>query len=188
MLTKAEITQIRGLAAKKERSASGLFIAEGEKLVEELLASDFAVRRILVCAGAEKHFPAAGGMPVDTVSAKEMERISMLKTPTGVLALVEIPRYGEFRIPGRNELVLALDGIQDPGNMGTIIRLADWFGVRDIVCSENTADCFNPKVVQATMGAISRVRVHYTALEAFLARAAGEGLPLYGTFLEGENI
>ena len=102
-----------------------------------------------------------------------MERLSLLKTPSNSLALVEIPRC---------------DDVQNPGNLGTIIRLADWFGITDIVCSEASADCFNPKVVQATMGAILRVRVHYTDLAALLSKAAALGLPVCGTFLEGANI
>ena len=113
---------------------------------------------------------------------------SALKTPTPVLALIELPRYRLSAGTGTDDLALALDGVQDPGNLGTIVRLADWFGIRDIVCSENTADCFGPKAVQATMGAVARVRVHYTALESFLARAAERGTPVYGTFLEGEDI
>ncbi len=117
-----------------------------------------------------------------------MERISALKTPTPVLALIELPRYRLSAGTGTDDLALALDGVQDPGNLGTIVRLADWFGIRDIVCSENTADCFGPKAVQATMGAIARVRVHYTALESFLTRAAERGTPVYGTFLEGEDL
>ena len=117
-----------------------------------------------------------------------MEGISALKTPTPVLALIELPRYRLSAGTGTDDLALALDGVQDPGNLGTIVRLADWFGIRDIVCSENTADCFGPKAVQATMGAIARVRVHYTALESFLTRAAERGTPVYGTFLEGEDI
>jgi len=101
---------------------------------------------------------------------------------------VEIPRHDLGTVHADEELVLALDEVQNPGNLGTIVRLADWFGIGDIVCSSGTADCFNPKVVQATMGAILRVRVHYTDLPRFLAEAAGRGTPVYGTFLEGDNI
>ena len=101
---------------------------------------------------------------------------------------MEIPRHDLGTVHADEELVLALDEVQNPGNLGTIVRLADWFGIGDIVCSPGTADCFNPKVVQATMGAILRVRVHYTDLPRFLAEAAGRGTPVYGTFLEGDNI
>ena len=117
-----------------------------------------------------------------------MERLSLLKTASNSLALVEIPHYGLDMRALAGRLTLALDDVQNPGNLGTIVRLADWFGVTDIVCSEASADCFNPKVVQATMGAILRVRVHYTDLGGFLRRAADAGLPVCGTFLEGENI
>ncbi len=102
--------------------------------------------------------------------------------------MVEIPRYELETETLKGRLTLALDDVQNPGNLGTIIRLADWFGITDIVCSPGSADCFNPKVVQATMGAVIRVRVHYTALAACLAAAAAREIPVYGTFLEGENI
>ena len=138
MLTKAEIAFIRSLSSRRERAASGLFVAEGEKSVREMLASSFPVRRVLAV--------------------------------------------------GDGALVLALDDVPDPGNMGTIVRLADWFGIRDIVCSEATADCFNPKVVQATMGAIPRVRVHYLPLSGLLEKALSDGIPVYGTFLDGDDI
>ena len=115
-----------------------------------------------------------------------MERISQLKSANSVLAVVELPRHSLAKAQPAKNLVLALDRVQNPGNLGTIIRLADWFGISDIVCSEDTADCFNPKVVQATMGAILRVRVHYTNLSQWFANQ--HDTKIYGTFLEGENI
>ena len=201
MLTKAEIQTIRSLGDKKGRNAAGLFVAEGPKLVTELvagmgMAAPLRVRRVLCTVAGAEHFGKAvralrGGHAVggpgdvlgessgivrsqnsgmqspggwhggpEVISHKEMERISSLKTPSDMLALVEIPRHGLSVRGLSGELSLALDGVQDPGNMGTILRLADWFGMRDVICSETTADCFNPKVVQATMGAIARVRVH----------------------------
>ena len=117
-----------------------------------------------------------------------MERVSHLKTPGSSLALVRMPHRDLRSADPAGGLVLALDDVQNPGNMGTIIRLADWFGIGDIVCSEATADCFNPKVVQATMGAILRVRVHYTDLGHYLAAHAAAGIPVYGTFLDGEDL
>lgn len=176
MLTKAEIKRIRSLGDKAGREAEGLFAAEGEKLVGELLASDFTVREVY----------RAG----ENVSPAEMARISFLRTPTPVLAVAEIPAFPSFRDSGDvpEGLCLALDDVQDPGNLGTIIRLADWFGVRDVYCSTATADCWSPKVVQATMGAILRVRVHYGPLSEWLGDAAARGIPVYGTFLEGDNI
>lgn len=181
-MTKAEIQLVRTLADKRGRTESGLFVAEGEKLIGELRASQLHVRKIFSLEGVFE------GPGIETVSPREMERLSLLKTANNSLALVEIPRYNLRMASLAGRLTLALDEVQNPGNMGTVIRLADWFGISDVVCSEGSADCFNPKVVQATMGAILRVRVHYTDLAGFLAGAAPERLPVYGTFLEGENI
>ena len=181
-MTKAEIQLVRSLADKRGRAEHGLFLAEGEKLIGELRASHLRVRRIYALEGI------FAGEEVEVVTPRDMERLSQLKTPSNSLALVEIPHYRLKTADLRGQLTLALDEVQNPGNVGTIIRLADWFGIRDILCSEGTADCFNPKVVQATMGAILRVRVHYTPLAPLLAEAAAGGIPVYGTFLEGENI
>lgn len=168
---------IKSLATKQGREELGAFIAEGEKLVGEIRNSSLRIRRIL----QTKPIFADG----EIVSAKEMERISQLKSANSVLAVVELPSCNLAAVKPDKNLVLALDRVQNPGNLGTIIRLADWFGISDIVCSEDTADCFNPKVVQATMGAILRVRVHYTNLAEWLAK---QNTTIYGTFLEGENI
>ena len=151
-MTKNDIQLIRSLADKKGRAETGLFLAEGVKLVEEMLASDLQVERVLAVGEAAERFSG------EKITSQQMQRISALKTPTEVVALVRIPRYGWSAEQISQELSLALDGVQDPGNMGTILRLADWFGIRDVVCSPNSADCFNPKVVQATMGAIARVQ------------------------------
>ncbi len=186
-MTKAEISFIRSLSSRKERYAAGVFVAEGEKLVKELLASSFSVRRVYLC-GDRIQLPQQVSVPTERILPREMERISLLKTPSDLLAVIEMPVYGNTETFLPKDWVLALDDVQDPGNMGTIIRLADWFGIRDIFCSEATVDCFNPKVVQATMGAIARVRVHYVPLPKFLQRMSSEGIPVYGTFLEGENI
>lgn len=201
MLTKAEIQMIRSLGDKRGRQAEGLFVAEGAKLVTELVAGTLtggALRVRRVCcteeglkqlqSGMEKTFATSKEVQIDMVSQKEMERISFLKTPSALLALVEVPRWRMPATKRGTELILALDGVQDPGNMGTILRIADWFGIRDVVCSEHTADCFNPKVVQATMGAIARVRVYYLSLVEWLSDVLKAGLPIYGTFLDGETI
>ena len=178
MITRAEILAIKALATKQGREEQGAFIAEGEKLVGEIRNSKLRIRKIYqtkpLFADAEM------------VSEKEMERISQLKTANSVLAVVEMPKSKIASVKPDSNLVLALDRVQNPGNLGTIIRLADWFGISDIVCSEDSADCFNPKVVQATMGAILRVRVHYTNLAKWLGEQ--RGAKVYGTFLEGENI
>ena len=178
MITRAEILDIKALATKQGREEQGAFIAEGEKLVGEIRNSSLRIRRIL----QTKPIFAEG----ELVSEKEMERISQLKSANSVLAVVELPKHKLALANPTKNLVLCLDRIQNPGNLGTIIRLADWFGISDIVCSEDTADCFNPKVVQATMGAILRVRVHYTNLAKWLS--AQGSAKVYGTFLEGENI
>ena len=162
MLTKAEIAFIRSLSSRRERAASGLFVAEGEKSVREMLASSFPVRRVLAVGDGAEWLPLRADTELVRVSPKEMERISMLKTPAGVLALVEIPHYAQPERFGDGALVLALDDVQDPGNMGTIVRLADWFGIRDIVCSEATA--------------------------GLLEKALSDGIPVYGTFLDGDDI
>ena len=191
-MTKAEITLVKSLSDKKERNASGLFIAEGTKLVGEIVASHLDVQKIFFTddKSTSDTFPFKTGSKIETekVSPKDMERLSKLKTPSNIIALVKIPNYKfDFQSVYHN-LILALDNIQDPGNMGTIIRIADWFGINDIICSENSADCFNPKVVQATMGAITRVKVHYTDLGNTLKKITADGINVYGTFLEGENI
>ena len=178
MITRAEILDIKSLATKQGREDMGAFIAEGEKLVGEIRSSSLRIRRIL----QTKPIFADG----ELISEKEMERISQLKSANSVLAVVELPKHKLSLANPVKNLVLCLDRIQNPGNLGTIIRLADWFGISDIVCSEDTADCFNPKVVQATMGAILRVRVHYTNLASWLSSQGGACI--YGTFLEGENI
>lgn len=203
-MTKAEIQLVRSLSDKKARQESGLFVAEGEKLVAELAASEFRVRKVFSTKDAlprrERSVPVAqfaGKSPVapdqgvsttgevasggdfEHISPREMERISHLKTPADCLALVDLPRWKFNPATLRDRLVIALDEVQNPGNLGTIIRLADWFGVSDILCSEGSADCFNPKVVQATMGSITRVKVHYGALseimEAVIAGPASGG-------------
>lgn len=181
-MTRSDIQLVRSLSDKRGRSEHGLFVAEGAKLIGELRRSDLRIRRIFATEGLFE------GPEVECVTEKEMERLSLLKTPSNSLAIVEIPRYRLDAAHVGQRLTLALDDVQNPGNLGTIIRLADWFGIGEILCSPATADCFNPKVVQATMGAILRVRVHYVELAPLLAQAAARGVPVYGTFLEGENL
>ena len=180
-MTKQEIQFIRSLADKRNRDNERLFIAEGDKLISEIIASGLKVRSIYALEGHMMQH-------AEQISAKEMERISQLKTASSSLAVVEQPRHKTPPTAPSDRLSIALDGVQNPGNLGTIIRLADWFGVEDIFCSLDTADCFNPKVVQATMGAILRIRVHYLPLAEFLDRTAATGTPIYGTMLDGENI
>ena len=180
MITRAEIKFVRSLADKRTRDEEGLFVAEGEKLIGEIAASQLRIRRIFALDGV------LGGIDgAERVTAAEMERLSLLKSPSSCIAVVEKPRYRLVPEKLRGQLTLALDDVQNPGNMGTIIRLADWFGIGDVVCSPACADCFAPKVVQATRGAILRVKVHYTPLAEFLTQMRSAGEPVYGTLLEG---
>ena len=170
MITRNQIKLVRSLSHKKFRDETGLFVAEGKKLVEDL-QQDFEVEFIIT--------------PADATS-KQIEQLSALRSPQGYIGVFR-QKHSPLPTVSGQQLLLALDGVQDPGNLGTIIRTADWFGVRDIVCSLQTADCYNPKVVQATMGAISRVRVHYTELTGWL-QAAAASVPVYGTLLNGKDI
>ena len=179
MTTKADISLVRSLADKQARKETGLFVAEGGKIVNELAGSSFTVRRIFAAGSIAHLYPGA-----EEVSSKELKRMSSFKSPADVIAIVEIPHY-ELPEEIGAELTLALDDVQDPGNIGTIIRIADWFGIRDILCSHATADAFSPKVVQATMGAILRVRMHYCNLAGILS---GVSTPAYGAFMSGESI
>ena len=190
MLTKARIRQVRSLSDKTARSENGLFVAEGRKMVGEALAAGADIERIYL-TGEE----GAGGVDeavrcgiVERVSDSEMERMSHLKTPSDMLAVIRMPADGGEAAFPAGELSLCLDGVQDPGNLGTIIRIADWFGIGRVFCSPDSADCYNPKAVQATMGAIARVRVHYVPLARWLGEVRAAGIPVYGTFLDGEPI
>ncbi|MFI3323988.1 MAG: RNA methyltransferase [Rikenellaceae bacterium] len=182
-MTKSEIQLLKSLSDKRSRIETGLFVAEGEKLIREL--RDSKVLKLRKIYSLEGVFEGEG---VEWVAPREMERISQLKSANNSIALVDLPRYEIDFEALSSQLILVLDGVQNPGNLGTIIRLADWFGIENIICSESCADCFNPKVVQATMGAILRVKVHYTPLEPLLERMQQAGTPIYGTLLEGANI
>lgn len=182
-MTKAEIQFIRSLADKRTRDTEHLFVAEGIKLVDEIINSQLRIRNIYTTRDD------VAGKDVVRIEKREMERISQLSTASDILAVVEQPRYSLKLNDLRSKLTLALDGVQNPGNMGTIVRLADWFGVENIICSRECADLYNPKVVQATMGALLRVKVHYIDnLSALLSEARTEGLAIYGTLLDGNNI
>lgn len=194
MITKSQIVDIKSLTNKDFRYDFSLFLAEGEKVAQEVCFSNFFVKGIYyikekVSAKTAEHInkmKQRQGCDVFEVSDKEMSRISALKTHTPILMVVRMPKM-KFTHSG-GKLIIALDNVQDPGNMGTIIRIADWFGIHDILCSENCADVFNPKVVQATMGAITRVRVHYVPLYDTLKMLASAGEAIFGTFLEGDII
>ena len=189
VLSKNKIKLIRSLDQKKNRLASGLFIAEGKKLVFDLLRTEIPISEVFctnpISSGLINY---KSNLKIEIVSTEDLARISFLKTTPEIVAVLMIPKFVIDWTEIKNNLSLVLDGIQDPGNMGTIIRLADWFGIRNIVCSEDSADLYNPKVIQSTMGAFARVKVHYVALPAFLNQAKQSGIPVYGTFLEGENL
>ncbi len=183
MITKAEIKLITSLAHKKYRDEERLFVVEGEKMTEELLDSPFSIYKLYSTIPLQPTFR----FPAEQISEVEMKKITGLKTASPVLAVVHQPVFPKAPAIPPDDLVIAVDDVQDPGNLGTIIRLADWFGIRDVVCSPHTVDCFNPKVIQATMGAIFRIRITYLDLASFLAQAAKKA-PVYGTFLDGDNI
>ena len=182
-MTKAEIQLVRSLADKRARTEHGLFVAEGDKLVGEIIDNPkWHIERLFVTEDSKVLSSQA-----EVVSQKDMERLSALKSAPRSLALVRIPERKAF-VPNAQELVIALDEVQDPGNLGTIIRTADWYGIRHIVCSTTTADCFSPKVVQATMGALLRVEVTYCNLSEWLRTARKSGVPTYATTLDGKDI
>lgn len=179
MVSKSQIKLITSLEQKKSRTKSGLFLVEGKKGISEVLNSDFQLHSLFTTgtefdASKEKTF---------IISEAELKKISQLKTPQAAIAIFEIPEQKDPQLKGLN---LVLDGVRDPGNLGTIIRLCDWFGIQNLICSSDTVDCFNPKVVQASMGSITRVKIFYKDLEEFLAGL--NGVPILGTFLEGDNV
>ena len=194
MLTKKQISSIRKLENRKERDDSGLFVAEGEKLVRELLSSDMAIDSIYATGDwieSIKHKQISKNITITKVSEEELGRISFLKTPNKVLAIIKKPADNDISdktIFGGWSIFL--DTVQDPGNMGTILRLADWFGFKYIVCSSGSADIFQPKVVQSTMGAISRVNVIRMDAGDFFERKKlyAPDMSVYGTFLDGDTI
>lgn len=180
MFSKSQIKFIKSLSQKKNRQEQKLFFVEGKKTIAELLASSLELHSLYT---TEDIFNAPEDK-TEIITAADLKKISRLTTPQVALAIFHFP---EEKTPELKGLILALDEVQDPGNLGTIIRLCDWFGIKDLVCSKGTVDCFNPKVVQATMGSIARVNISYLDLTEFLKRAKKE-LPVYGAFLEGENI
>jgi TrmH family RNA methyltransferase len=181
MLTKAFIKHIAQLHQKKYRKSSGLFIVEGKKSVREFLEMGFACEHLWVTDILKTEFT---GFSCEVIDENSLKKMSALVHPPGVLAVFKIP---DDSVLNWNGLTVALDGIQDPGNLGTIIRLCDWFGVSQLICSVDTVDCFNPKVVQASMGSLSRVRVLYRDLSAALSEKP-ETLLVFGAFMDGKNV
>jgi TrmH family RNA methyltransferase len=192
MLSKNKIKFIHSLQLKKFRDESGFFIAEGSKLIHDL-AGSFDCELLVYTKSKEEDLLSITAQERIVTDEAGLRKVSAQKTPGGVLAIFRKP---EPAVPSKEELkkqlCLALDDIQNPGNLGTIIRIADWFGIRHIFCSLSTADAYGPKTVQATMGALARVHVHYVDLATFLSEwnAVDQGaeFPIYGTFLNGNNI
>lgn len=185
LFSKNKIKYIRSLDIKKIRKEEKVFLAEGPKLVGDLLGR-FSCSFLAATSLWLQGHPTVQADEIIEVTADELSRASLLKTPQQVLAVFRHQEYELDKSVLKDSLCLALDDIQDPGNLGTIIRLADWFGIEHIICSLNTVDAYNPKTVQATMGGIARVKVHYTSLPDFI-RSLGV-VPIYGTFLDGDNI
>lgn len=181
MISKNQQKYIRQLEQKKYRKREGCFVAEGTKVVGDLLK-----RYQPLALYATESWDAPNGVGYTLVSEEELQRVSFQQHPQQVLAIFPIPQPTD-PVSLRGSLTLALDGVQDPGNLGTIIRIADWFGIDTIICSEDTADAWNPKVIQATMGSIARVNVIYANLLELLDTLPSD-YPVYGTFLDGENI
>ena len=179
MVVKSELKLIKSLQQKKCRNEHGLFVVEGKKNVEEVLNSNMEIYKLFTVDSNELE---TGDVPFYSISNKELSQISSLKNPNGYLGVFHIPKPTDQIL---SDWILVLDGVQDPGNLGTIIRLCDWFGITDIICSTDTVDCYNPKVLQATMGSITRVNVQYKDLDAFLNSTE---LPVYGTFMDGVSV
>ncbi|MDT0645344.1 RNA methyltransferase [Zunongwangia sp. F260] len=180
MVSKNQIKLIKSLGQKKNRRDSGLFVAEGKKTISELLTSGIEVHLLF---SEERIFDAADDKFIE-VGATELKKISLLKTPQTAVGIFKIPK---IPLPDYSGLIIALGGLRDPGNLGTIVRLCDWFGIDKLVCSKDTVDCYNPKVIQATMGSIARIAISYVDLPFYL-RNRPESCPVVGTFMEAENI
>lgn len=179
MVSKNQIKRITSLQQKKFRKLEQLFVVEGVKGVQELLDSNFELVELYT---TNTQLFAIDSSKVHAITSAELQKISSLTTPNTCLALFKIPEGKTFE---ENGLIVAVDDVRDPGNLGTIIRLCDWFGIKTLYCSEESVDVYNPKVVQATMGSISRVNVVYGDLSAFLSKTK---LPIFGTFMDGKNI
>lgn len=179
MVSKNQIKLITSLQQKKYRVANQLFFAEGIKVIQELVESNFELVHLYT---TQNDFDEVSSTKKTLIHESDLKKISALATPNTCLALFKIPANKEIAESG---LIIALDSIRDPGNLGTILRLCDWFGIGQLICSKETVDIYNPKVVQATMGSIARVNVNYIDLEAFISETK---LLVFGTFMDGENI
>ncbi|MBB6239242.1 TrmH family RNA methyltransferase [Pedobacter sp. AK013] len=187
MLSKSQISFIKSLHQKKYRKEHGLFIVEGIKSIKEFFQSSYQIHTIFYNSEQYNLLPKLpANINLFEVKNAELDKISTLQTPQGFLALIHIPKNKELTLKElKNQFTLVLDGVQDPGNMGTIIRTADWFGFKNIICSTDCVEVFNPKTVQATMGSLARVNIYETDLPALLEKNT---IPVFGALLDGESI
>ncbi len=179
MVGKSQIKFIKNLQQKKYRNQNGMFVVEGIKTVQELLDSNIELYKIYCSSTELFQYPED---QIEIISEVDLKKMSSLKNPNKVLGIFKMPEPIKV---DENDWILALDDVRDPGNLGTIIRLCDWFGIKHLVCSEQTVDCYNPKVLQATMGSITRVNIIYTDLVQYLEKSE---LPVYGTFMDGNTV
>ncbi|MDO6819998.1 MULTISPECIES: RNA methyltransferase [Zobellia] len=179
MVSKNQVKLVKSLHQKKYRNRHNLFVVEGIKVVQELVHSSFKVNALF---STDVHIDLGTEDVIEVVSEADLKKMSALTTPNKILGVFEIP---ETQRPNFDDWVVVLDDIRDPGNLGTIIRLCDWFGIEHLVCSSHTVDCYNPKTLQATMGSISRVNIGYTDILSFLKDAP---VDVFGAFMEGENV
>ena len=183
MVSKNQKKLIRSLKQKKFRKQNGLFVAEGIKVINEFLNTDFKLQNLFVLNAEMQLFNHVDKEKLISVTSAELDQISFLTTPQKALAVFKIPQLDFTNV--EKGLQVVLDDIKDPGNLGTIIRLCDWFGVEKLICSTETVDCYNPKVVQATMGSLTRVNIIYTEIKEYIQNTK---LPVFGAFMEGKTV
>ncbi len=190
MLSKNKIKLIQSLNRKKDRDESRLFLVEGNKMVEEAIRSGYKIETLVCTSLFANQYPEIQSKAHEIIESDQesIQKASLLQSPQEALAIIRQPVSSKPEMNLSIDLCLALDFIQDPGNLGTILRIADWFGIDTVICSENTVDVYNPKVVQASMGAIFRIKTWYTDLKCFLQENSKSQIPVYGTFMDGRNI
>ncbi|MGA9651803.1 MULTISPECIES: RNA methyltransferase [Pedobacter] len=187
MLSKSQISFIKSLHQKKYRKETGLFLVEGIKSIKEFIQAPYQIHSIFYVGEQYNLLPKLpANINLFEVNNAELSKISTLQTPQGFLAVIHIPETNTIHLKNlKNQFTLILDGVQDPGNMGTIIRTADWFGFKNIICSEDSVEAYNPKTVQATMGSLARVNIYYENLFTLLT---DNEIPVFGALLDGNSI
>ncbi|MGB5988935.1 MAG: RNA methyltransferase [Marinifilaceae bacterium] len=186
MLSRAQIKHINSLHSKKHRYQDEMFIAEGSKIVLDLISNNIKVEYLVATSDWISNANVSDDIKIIESTEVEIKKCTALSTATNVIAIFHFPVFKNTEI--KNSLSILLDDVQDPGNLGTIIRTADWFGIKNIFCSKGTVDIYNPKVIQATMGAIAGINIKYCNLEELIEKHSSEDFPVYGTFMEGNNI